>query len=394
MLAHVNTSGTHIPLWMVAPMSAIGWGQSPGFPTREGTFFGNIFAPDSSGNVRAHYCAAATVSKDTVPGRLGANQSGAPYTNPYPSPGYCDSACTMGGTYGNDGAAGCPADNRTWSYPVTVWRGQTFQAENTTLSGSAAPISCSQCGGGNRVGYIGMTSTVTLKNVNVAQGGTNSLVVYYVDGDPSTYNPRAFNISVNGGAQQYTKFYPTGGSWSDNSSLVVGSVNVSLTGFNAGSNNTVTFAGTGDGIGVPDLDWVEVIASPGANSSQLTLVGATSSSNYSSAYNQQNAIDGNMGTRWASNNNDQEWLYVDLGSTKTVSEVKINWAAATYGKNYTIEVSNDHMNWTTIKTVTNGDGGTDDWTGLSGTGRYVLMRGSAGGTAYGYSISEMQVFGH
>ncbi len=101
-----------------------------------------------------------------------------------------------------------------------------------------------------------------------------------------------------------------------------------------------------------------------------------------------------MGTRWASNNgNDQEWLYVDLGSVKTVTEVKLNWEAA-YGKNYTIEVSTDHMNWTTVKTVTNAAGGTDDWTGLSGAGRYVLMRGSARGTTYGYSLYEMNVYGY
>ena len=78
---------------------------------------------------------------------------------------------------------------------------------------------------------------------------------------------------------------------------------------------------------------------------------------------------------------------------KTVTEVKINWEAA-YGKNYTIDVSNDHVNWTTIKTVTGGDGGTDDLTGLSGTGRYVRMHGSLRGISAGYSIYEMNVYGY
>jgi len=31
--------------------------------------------------------------------------------------------------------------------------------------------------------------------------------------------------------------------------------------------------------------------------------------------------------------------------------------------------------------------------GLSGSGRYVRMNGTARGTAYGYSLFEMQVYG-
>jgi len=137
-------------------------------------------------------------------------------------------------------------------------------------------------------------------------------------------------------------------------------------------------------------------ASDGASqsaSAQLTRVSATSSSNEAANPNPQSTIDGNMSSRWASGATDNEWLYVDLGSVKTVTEVKINWESA-YGKNYTIDVSNDHVNWTTIKTVTNGDGGTDDWTGLSGSGRYVRMHGSLRGTGNGYSIWEMNVYGY
>ena len=43
MLAHVNTAGIHVPLWMVAQNAAVGWGQDPEFPNQEGAFFGNVF---------------------------------------------------------------------------------------------------------------------------------------------------------------------------------------------------------------------------------------------------------------------------------------------------------------------------------------------------------------
>ena len=45
MLAHVNTAGIHVPLWIVAQNAAVGWGQDPEFPNQEGAFFGNVFTP-------------------------------------------------------------------------------------------------------------------------------------------------------------------------------------------------------------------------------------------------------------------------------------------------------------------------------------------------------------
>ena len=42
---------------------------------------------------------------------------------------------------------------------------------------------------------------------------------------------------------------------------------------------------------------------------------------------------------------------------------------------------------------TNGSGGTENLTGLSGFGRYVRMYGTVRGTRYGYSLWEFEVFG-
>ncbi|HVW94580.1 MAG TPA: DUF2341 domain-containing protein [Mucilaginibacter sp.] len=104
------------------------------------------------------------------------------------------------------------------------------------------------------------------------------------------------------------------------------------------------------------------------------------------------AVDGNTSTRWSSEFTDSEWITVDLGVTCDISEVKLLWEAA-YGKKYKIQVSDDNSNWTNIYSVTNGNGGTDDLTGLSGTGRYVRMKGQTRGTGYGYSLYEFQVYG-
>ncbi|TDD57989.1 alkaline phosphatase [Kribbella antibiotica] len=105
------------------------------------------------------------------------------------------------------------------------------------------------------------------------------------------------------------------------------------------------------------------------------------------------AVDGSTSTRWASaEGSDPEWIRVDLGQQAAVHRVKLNWEAA-YGKNYRIEVSNDGFAFTTIKTMSSQNGGTDDITGLTGQGRFVRLVGTARGTSYGYSLFELQVYG-
>ncbi|WNG24722.1 glycoside hydrolase [Cystobacter fuscus] len=103
------------------------------------------------------------------------------------------------------------------------------------------------------------------------------------------------------------------------------------------------------------------------------------------------AVDGDPGTRWSSGFTDNEWISIDLGSTVSIGRVVLNWETA-YGKNYTLESSTDGANWTALKTVTNGDGGIDDWT-VSGSGRYVRMRGQLRAIGYGYSLWEFEVYG-
>jgi chitosanase len=120
---------------------------------------------------------------------------------------------------------------------------------------------------------------------------------------------------------------------------------------------------------------------------------ATSSSVESSALGPANAVDGKTSTRWGSKEGvDPQWIRVDLGASATISHVKLIWEAA-YGKAYTIQTSDDGTTWSTIYSTTTGDGGTDDLTGLSGSGRYVRMNGTKRGSPYGYSLFEFQVFG-
>ena len=111
-----------------------------------------------------------------------------------------------------------------------------------------------------------------------------------------------------------------------------------------------------------------------------------------SGYPGSNAVDGNTTTRWSSAFSDPQWIYVDLQGTYNINEVVLNWESA-YATSFLIQVSSDTVNWATIYSTTSGTGGIEDLTGLSGTGRYVRMYGTARGTVYGYSLWEFEIFG-
>lgn len=134
--------------------------------------------------------------------------------------------------------------------------------------------------------------------------------------------------------------------------------------------------------------------SPGFAADSLLSQGrpATASSSEDSTLVPAKAFDGSGSTRWASvEGHDPEWLRVDLGQSATISRVKLTWEEA-YGKAYRIQTSADGSAWTDVYSTTTGDGAVDDLT-LSGTGRYVRLYGTARGTAYGYSLYEMEVYG-
>ncbi len=125
-----------------------------------------------------------------------------------------------------------------------------------------------------------------------------------------------------------------------------------------------------------------------------TIVASSEETNNGTLLKATNANDGNTATRWSSLFADPQWIRIDLGATYLISQVTLTWEAAS-AKNYTIDVSSDGSTWSTISTKTNMATGarTDDITGLSGSGRYIRMNGTARNTTYGYSLFEFKVYG-
>ncbi|MFB6983533.1 discoidin domain-containing protein [Streptomyces scopuliridis] len=104
-----------------------------------------------------------------------------------------------------------------------------------------------------------------------------------------------------------------------------------------------------------------------------------------------NAVDGSFDTRWASDWSDPQWIQVDLGRRTAFRHVQLAWEAA-YAKGYTLQTSDNGQDWSTLRTVTDGDGGIDDHD-VAGDARYVRVNSTVRGTAWGYSLYEFGVYG-
>ncbi|MFG2822244.1 discoidin domain-containing protein [Kitasatospora sp. NPDC048365] len=110
------------------------------------------------------------------------------------------------------------------------------------------------------------------------------------------------------------------------------------------------------------------------------------------SYRPEKAVDGDRGSRWASEWSDDQWWQVDLGAVRRIDRVTLDWESA-YAKGYRIEVSTDGSNWRTVWSVDSGNGGLDTARFDPANARWVRVHGVQRGTQWGYSLYEVGVYG-
>jgi hypothetical protein len=114
MLALVNTTGDHYPLWLVAQNSAISWGLDASYPFQEGAFFGDIFTSPPY----AYYCGGKDFGVNPIPGRIGSTQLSPPYVDAYGTKGKCLPTCTPADyPHQGEGVKACSG----WNEVINVW---------------------------------------------------------------------------------------------------------------------------------------------------------------------------------------------------------------------------------------------------------------------------------
>jgi hypothetical protein len=218
MLAHVNTSGQHISIWLDSD-GVIGYGESTDFPYQEGSFFGNIFVSPPVAN----FCNGKDFDSATVPGRLGAGQVGAPYTNPFYSAALCSTYCTAASSpYAADGFKQCNA----YTHIVTVWRnfdvntqykicnkytGKCLEVAGSSTANSAVIDQRTYTAAANQKWIITQISPKKYKVVNVNSGKAMDITgAKTVDGTPliqSTYSGAANQLWSFTSLQDQPGFY-------------------------------------------------------------------------------------------------------------------------------------------------------------------------------------------
>jgi hypothetical protein len=119
----------------------------------------------------------------------------------------------------------------------------------------------------------------------------------------------------------------------------------------------------------------------------------TASSVENASLGPANAVDGNGSTRWSSAFQDGQWIQVDLGATRQLNRVVLNWEAA-YARQFRVQASNDptFATSTDLYATSAGTGGVNTLA-VNGSGRYVRVLGQTRATPYGVSRWEFQVFG-
>ncbi|MCP2329101.1 beta-glucosidase-like glycosyl hydrolase [Hamadaea flava] len=198
----------------------------------------------------------------------------------------------------------------------------------------------------------------------------------------------AFQVQVSADAATWTSIYSTATGTGGSQSLTV-----------TGTGRYLRMYGTARGTGYGYSLWEFTVNTTGGGDGGggvsgpiISQYASVKASSYEGGNAPAAALDGRTTTRWSSAfGSDPQWIQVDLGGTASITGVVLNWESA-YASAYRVDVSADTTTWSTIYSTTSGHGGIENL-GITGTGRYIRMYGTARATGYGYSLWEFEVHG-
>jgi beta-glucosidase len=245
------------------------------------------------------------------------------------------------------------------------------EAEAYTAMSGVQTETTADTGGGLDVGWIDPNDWMDY-SVNVQTAG-NYTVSYRI-----ASNIAAPSLQLKTTANTYTVNLPNTGAyqtWTTVTSTIALSAGV----------QTIRITALTNGF---NFNWMQFASAGGTN---VALNKTTTSSSSEGIFVSANAVDGNTGTRWASNYNANEWIAIDLTQNYSITKVVLNWEAAS-AKSFDVEVSADNATWTSIYHTDTGAGGVQTLN-ITGQGRYVRMRATVRNTTYGYSLFEFEVYG-
>ncbi|SEC87004.1 Por secretion system C-terminal sorting domain-containing protein [Tenacibaculum sp. MAR_2009_124] len=107
--------------------------------------------------------------------------------------------------------------------------------------------------------------------------------------------------------------------------------------------------------------------------------------------------DGDEDTRWSSNFNDDEWIYIDLQNQTKICGIAISWFSCCGimigAKEFEVLVSNDGINWSSERMLKN-NFNNYNYISIDTVTRFVKVKGIKRAiSSFGYSINELKIFG-
>jgi hypothetical protein len=161
------------------------------------------------------------------------------------------------------------------------------------------------------------------------------------------------------------------------------------------------WSGSGAGLSYRDFtaELRRGIAGPGlttltptlAEPDQISLDAPATASSTAAGSRPAYATDGSPVTRWASGRERAPWLAVDLGQSRPVQRVRVEWGQD-HGTAYAVEVSDDGVVWRTVAERTGRDrAGWDELGFPATTARHVRLRGRERESTR-YSVWSLQVY--
>jgi beta-glucanase (GH16 family) len=293
---------------------------------------------------------------------------------------------TWEAAYGKDYLVQISPDANTWTTMRTVTGNTTLTNDHTGLSGTGQYVRIYATARGTAWGYSIFELEVYGTSSNtppVANAGLDKSITL----PTNSVTLNGSGTDANGTISAYAWTRVSG----PNTPTMSGANTANLTASGLVAGNYVFRLTVTDNGGATGSDDVNVVVNAAAMNLALNKVTNVSSTENAGSPGSA-AVDGSATTRWSSAFSDPQWIYVDLVNTYNINRVKITWEAA-YGRDYLVQVSANASTWTTMRTVTGNTTLTNDHTGLSGTGRYVRIYGTARGTQWGYSIFELEVYG-
>ena len=110
-----------------------------------------------------------------------------------------------------------------------------------------------------------------------------------------------------------------------------------------------------------------------------------------SGYEASKAVDGNTSSRWWAKSTSTHRLQVDLGTSRSISKVVVNWNSY-YAVDYRVQTSTDGSNWTSVASISSSNGGVRTHTFSSRNARYVRIECTKASSSNGYAVNELEVY--